>query len=74
MPKDSMGVINAHDAYSKREVLVRFNISQKFWDKMLDDGVPYTPVGHSRWVLGEDLLKYLRANARTKRDSESERD
>ena len=61
------GVINAHEAYSKRMVLERLGISQKFWDKMLDEGLPYTVVGHTRWVTGKDLIEHLLQNAERKR-------
>jgi hypothetical protein len=39
------GKIHRDEAYSKQMVLQRLGISQKFWDKMLDDGLPYTNVG-----------------------------
>ena len=42
MPHIEAGVIHAHEAYSKRMVLQRLGISQKFWDKLLDEGLPYT--------------------------------
>ena len=67
MSKDSPGVISAHDAYSKREVLIRFRISQRFWDKMLDEGLPYSPVGHTKWVTGKDLIEYLNRKAERKK-------
>ena len=60
------GVINAEEAYSKRSVLDRLGISQKFWDKMLDEGLPYTVVGHSRWVTGKALIEHLSRNAERK--------
>lgn len=59
-------VISAHEAYSKRTVLQRLGISQKFWDKMLDEGLPYTVVGHSRWVSGADLIKHFSSKAERK--------
>ena len=68
MVKNVPGVINATEAYSKKEVLGRLGVSQRFWDKMLDDGLPYSPVGHTRWVLGQDLIEYLKRNAETKRN------
>lgn len=61
------GLINVHEAYSKRMVLERLGISQKFWDKMLDEGLPYTIVGHSRWVTGKDLIEHLSRNAERRR-------
>ncbi|MEZ6064058.1 MAG: hypothetical protein R3C19_27245 [Planctomycetaceae bacterium] len=60
------GVISVHEAYSKHSVLQRLGISQKFWDRMLDDGLPYTVIGHSRWVTGQDLIEHLSRNAERK--------
>ena len=62
------GVIHADEAYSKRSVLERLGISQKFWDKMLDEGLPYTVVGHTRWVTGKHLIEHLSRNAERKRE------
>ena len=62
----SEGLIHADEAYSKKMVLNRLGISQKFWDKMLDEGLPYTIVGHSRWVTGKDLIEHLRRKAERK--------
>lgn len=64
--KNQGGVIRTDEAYSKVMVLERLGISQKFWDKMLDEGLPYTVVGHSRWVTGEALIKHLNKHARRK--------
>ncbi|MCY2994787.1 MAG: topoisomerase II [Planctomycetota bacterium] len=55
----STGVVNATEAYSKNDLMKRLGISQRFWDKMLDEGLPYTNVGHSRWVRGQDVLNFL---------------
>lgn len=66
MKTTSTGLIRADEAYSKTMVLQRLGISQKFWDKMLDDGLPYTHVGHTRWVVGSDLLAHLQRHATTK--------
>lgn len=60
------GLIHSDEAYSKKMVLTRLGISQKFWDKMLDEGLPYTTVGHSRWVTGKDLIEHLRRKAERK--------
>lgn len=57
------GLIHADEAYSKRMVLERLGISQKFWDKLLDEGLPYTVIGHTRWVTGKDLVEHLHRNA-----------
>jgi hypothetical protein len=66
---DSSGMISAHEAYSKQEVLQRLKISQKFWDKMLDGGLPYSLIGKSKWVSGKDLLDFLARNAEQKSSS-----
>lgn len=62
----STGRIHADEAYSKQMAMRLLGISQKFWDKMLSEGLPYTIVGHSRWVTGGDLLNYLHRNAERK--------
>ena len=62
----NLGLIRTDEAYSKRCVLIRLGISQRFWDKMLDEGLPYTNVGHTRWVTGEDIMNYLKKFAQTK--------
>lgn len=63
----SLSVISAQEAYSKQAAMERLGISQKFWDKMLDEGLPYTTVGHSRWVTGRDLIEHFSRNAKRKR-------
>jgi hypothetical protein len=60
------GIIHAQEAYSKRMTLERLGISQKFWDKMLDEGLPYTTIGHTRWVTGQALLEHLSKHAERK--------
>lgn len=60
------GLIRQDEAYSKQLVLRRLGISQKFWDKLLDEGLPYTNVGHSRWVTGQALIEHLSRNAKRK--------
>lgn len=62
------GIIRADEAYSKRMVLEKLGISQKVWDKMLDEGLPYTVVGHTRWVTGQDLIQHLRQHAERKHE------
>jgi hypothetical protein len=64
------GVINRHEAYSKSMLLARLGISQKFWDKLLDDGLPYTIVGHTRWVTGEALINHLMQRAEQKQPAQ----
>ena len=60
------GVIHASEAYSKQTVLQLLGVSQKVWDKLLDDGLPYTSIGHTRWVTGKDLLEHLTRKAERK--------
>jgi hypothetical protein len=60
------GTIRADEAYSKTIAMERLGISQKFWDKMLDEGLPFTNVGHSRWVTGKDLLDHFSRKSETK--------
>lgn len=66
--KKHPGVISVDEAYSKAAVLDRLGISQKFWDKLLDDGLPFAPVGHTRWVIGRDLIEHLKKHSITKQD------
>jgi hypothetical protein len=47
-------------------VLERLGVSQKFWDKLLDDGLPFTNVGHTRWVSGRQLINHLEKYSTTK--------
>lgn len=68
MSTSRTGRIHLDEAYSKTEAMQRLGISQKFWDKMLDEGLPYTVVGHTRWVTGRDVLDYLQRNAERKPD------
>lgn len=66
MNGNATGVIRHDEAYSKAMILQRLGISQKFWDKMLDDGLPYTNVGHARWVAGSDLIQYFQKHSTTR--------
>ena len=60
MPKRPTGTIRADEAYSKYESSSqRLGISQRFWDIMLDQGLPYTNIGHARWVTGKDVIDYM---------------
>ena len=68
MKSNGTGVIRADEAYSKAVVIERLGISQRFWDKMLDDGLPFSNVGHARWVTGAELIAYLQKNSTTKAD------
>ena len=67
MKLDLEGVIHRHEAYSKAMLLARLGISQRFWDKLLDEGLPYTIVGHTRWVTGEALINHLIERAEQKK-------
>lgn len=64
---NNIGLIRQDEAYSKSTLMLRLGISQKFWDKMLDDGLPYANIGHARWVTGRDLIEFLAKNSTTKR-------
>ena len=66
MQSKPLGLINSDEAYSKAMVLQRLGISQKFWDRMLDEGLPYTVVGHTRWVTGQQLIEFLKKHSTTK--------
>ena len=65
-PTPKNGVINSAEAYSKQMVLQLLGISQKFWDKLLDEGLPFTAIGHTRWVTGKDLIEHLTRKAERK--------
>ena len=67
------GVINRHEAYSKATLFARLGISQKFWDKLLDEGLPYTIVGHTRWVTGEAVIGHMIQRAERKHADKLER-
>ncbi len=66
MTNNNSGIIRRDEAYSKAMVLHLLGISQKFWDKMLDDGLPYTNIGHSRWVVGSDLIQHFQKHSTTR--------
>ena len=66
MKNNHQGVIRANESYSKRMVLELLGVSQKFWDKLLDDGLPYSNVGHTRWVSGRQLIEHLEKHSTTK--------
>ena len=66
MNKNLTGIIHSDEAYSKAMVMQRLGISQRFWDKMLDEGLPYTLVGHTRWVTGQNLIAHLEKHSHTK--------
>jgi hypothetical protein len=66
MATKTTGVIRSDEAYSKTMVLERLGISQKFWDQMLDKGLPYAHVGHCRFVTGAALIEFLQRHSVTK--------
>jgi len=66
MKANQTGVINSNEAYSKSMLLERLGISQKFWDKLLDEGLPFASVGHTRWVSGRQLIEHLEKHSTTK--------
>ena len=66
------GVINAHEAYSKNEVMSRLGISQRFWDEMLNSGLPYSNIGHGRWVTGQAIIEYMVKHSETKANRPTE--
>ncbi len=67
MKSKQTGVIRADEAYSKLTVLELLGVSQKFWDKLLDEGLPFANVGHTRWVSGRKLIEHLEEHSTTKR-------
>ncbi len=66
MARPESGIVRIDEAYSKTMVLTKLGISQRFWDKLLDEGLPYTAVGHSRWVLGRHLIEHMEKHSTTK--------
>lgn len=64
-----IGVIKADELYSKQELFNRMGISQKTWDKMLSEGLPYAELGNSRWVSGQALLDYFERVSKLKNEA-----
>ena len=60
------GVISANESYSKQMILELLGVSQKFWDRLLDEGLPFCNVGHTRWVSGRHLIEHLEKHSTTK--------
>jgi len=54
-----VGFIRADEAYAKQELMQRLGISQKFWDKMLSEGLPAAQVRHAKWVTGQSVIDYI---------------
>lgn len=65
---NSAGMIRADEAYSKQELLLRLNVSQKFWDKMISDGLPVASIGHAKWVTGRQVIDYIEQQAAARND------
>lgn len=63
-----VGVIDERKAYSKEQLMKHLGVSQKTWDKMLDEGLKFTEIGHTRWVIGRNLIEYMERTAKTKQD------
>lgn len=61
------GIVRADELYFKQQLLKRLGISQKFWDKMRDDGLPFSKVGRRKVVAGKDLIEHLSRQAERKR-------
>lgn len=59
----SEGVIRSDEAYSKQELMRRLGISQRFWDKMVAEGLPWANIGHAKWVWGRWVIEYLERSA-----------
>ncbi len=68
MKETDTGVIRVDEAYSKQTLLKKLGVSQKFWDKMIAEGLPYTHIGHSRWVTGQAVIEHLQRNAERKKE------
>lgn len=64
----SVGMIRADEAYSKTELPLRLNVSQKFWDKMIADGLPVASIGHAKWVTGRQVIEYIEKQAAARND------
>ncbi|HBN75498.1 MAG TPA: topoisomerase II [Planctomycetaceae bacterium] len=62
----SHGLISTNEAYSKRELIARLGVSQKFWDQMLDNGLHFTQIGHQRWVWGHKVIEYIEKHSKQK--------
>jgi len=70
--KNSVGFIHADEAYAKGELMRRLGISQKFWDKMLDEGLPYANIGHARWITGRSVIEYIERTSERKHPQNGE--
>jgi hypothetical protein len=64
----NVGLVRADEAYTKQELMTRLGISQKFWDKMLNEGLPVALIGHSKWVTGQSVIDYIVNNSKKKEE------
>ena len=65
------GVISRHEASSKPVLLKRLKASQRTWDRLLDEGIPYTKVGRTRWVTGMAVMDHFERLAKTEKPTTS---
>ncbi len=63
-----VGYVRADEAYAKQELMIRLRISQKFWDKMVNEGLPAAQIGHAKWVTGQSVIDFINQNAKRKVD------
>ena len=45
---------------ASRNFSIAWALARSSGDLMLDNGLPYSSVGHAKWVLGAELIEYLR--------------
>lgn len=57
--KSFNGVIRKDEAYSKTTLLQRLGIGQPFWDRMIEEGLAFVQIGHSRWVTGDAVFRWF---------------
>lgn len=67
-----LGIIRSDELYCKEHLFERLGISQKFWDKMRDEGLPISKVGRRKCVAGKDLIEHLSNQAERKRGNDSD--
>lgn len=66
---EQSGIIRADEAYSKQALLRVLPGSQKVWDKLIDEGLPFTEIGKCRYVTGRAVIEHFTRRARTKRET-----
>lgn len=57
---DHPGVIRADELYVKAELQARLGIGESAWRAARRNGLPVRRLGNLRFVLGEDLIEYVR--------------